>query len=56
MQARMKVLKDLSKAEQVDFLWNAGVTKTQLRGLSSEESRILKIIEIQNKKRKNSLK
>ena len=56
MQARMKVLKDLSKAEQVDFLWNAGVTKTQLRGLSSEESRILKIIELQNKKRKNSLK
>ena len=56
MQARMKVLKDLSKAEQVDFLWNAGVTKTQLRGLNSEESRILKIIELQNKKRKNSLK
>ena len=56
MQARMKVLKDLSKAEQVDFLWNAGVTKTQLRGLSSEESRILKIIELQNKKRKDSLK
>ena len=56
MQVRMKVLKDLSKAEQVDFLWNAGVGKTELKKLNSEESRILKIIELQNKKRKNSLK
>ena len=56
MEKRRKVLKDLSKAEQVDFLWNNGLSKTEIRGLNTEESRIDKMIELQNKKRKNSLK
>ena len=56
IEKRRKVLKDLSKAEQVDFLWNNGLSKTEIRGLNTEESRIDKIIELQNKKRKTSLK
>ena len=56
MEKKRKVLKDLSKAEQVDFLWNNGLSKTQIRALNTEESRIDKIIELQNKKRKTSLK
>ena len=56
MEKRRKVLKDLSKQEQVDSLWNRGLSKSEIRELTSEESRINKIIELQNKKRKNSLK
>jgi hypothetical protein len=56
MEKRRKVLKDLSKQEQVDSLWNNGLSKSEIRELTSEESRISKIIELQNKKRKNSLK
>jgi len=56
VEKKRKVLKDLSKKEQVDFLWNNGLSKTQIRALNTEESRIDKIIELQNKKRKNSLK
>ena len=56
MEKRRKVLKDLSKQEQIDSLWNRGLSKSEIRELTSEESRINKIIELQNKKRKNSLK
>ena len=56
VEKKRKILKDLSKEEQVDFLWNNGLSKTQIRALNTEESRIDKIIELQNKKRKNSLK
>ena len=56
MERRRKVLKDLSKQDQVDSLFNRGLSKTQIRALNTEESRINKIIELQDKKRKNSLK
>jgi len=56
MERRRKVLKDLSKQDQVDSLFNRGLSKTQIRALNTEESRIDKIIELQDKKRKSSLK
>ncbi len=56
MQKRRKVLKDLSKQEQIDFLYENGMFKSKIKELTTEESRIDKIIELQNKKRKTSLK
>ena len=48
-EKRRKVLKDLSKKEQVDMLWNAGVSRTEIKGLSKEADRIDKLMDIQNK-------
>ena len=48
-EKRRKALKDLSKKEQVDMLWNAGVSRTEIKGLSKEADRIDKLMDIQNK-------
>ena len=48
-EKRRKVLKDLSKKEQVDMLWNAGVSRTEIKSLSKEADRIDKLMDIQNK-------
>ena len=55
-QKRMKRLNDMVEAEQVDLLRDLGLTRKQVGRLKSEKSRVLKIIELQNKKRKYSLK
>ena len=55
-QKRMKRLNDMVKAEQVDLLRDLGLTRKQVGRLKSEKSRVLKIIELQDKKRKDSLK
>ena len=54
--AKRKKIEKLSKAEQVSMLYEYNLKRWQVNELSSEESRINKIIELQNKKRKNSLK
>ena len=56
MQKRMKSLEDLDKFEQVDLLRKLGLTRKQAGRLKSEKSRVLEIIKLQDKKRKNSLK
>ena len=54
--AKRKKIEKLSKAQQVSMLYEYNLKRWQVNELSSEESRINKIIELQNKKRKNSLK
>ena len=54
--AKRKKIKKLSKAQQVSMLYEYDLKRWQVNELNSEESRINKIIELQNKKRKNSLK
>ena len=53
---KRKKIEKLSKAQQVSMLYEYNLKRWQVNELSSEESRINKIIELQNKKRKNSLK
>ncbi len=54
--AKRKKIEKLSKAQQVSILYEYNLKRWQVNELNSEESRINKIIELQNKKRKNSLK
>jgi hypothetical protein len=54
--AKRKKIEKLSKAQQVSMLYEYNLKRWQVNELNSEESRINKIIELQNKKRKNSLK
>jgi len=54
--AKRKKIEKLSKAQQVSMLYEYNLKRWQVNELSSEESRINKIIELQNKKRKDSLK
>ena len=56
MRKRMKPLEDMDKFEQNDLLRKLGLTRKQVGRLKSEKSRVLEIIEFQDKKRKNSLK
>ena len=56
MRKRMKPLEDMDKFEQNDLLRKLGLTRKQVGRLKSEKSRVLEIIKLQDKKRKNSLK
>jgi len=56
MQKRMKPLEDMDKYEQEALLRKLGLTRKQVGRLKSEKSRVLEIIKLQDKKRKNSLK
>ena len=56
MQKRMKSLKDLDKFDQVGLLRKLGLTRKQTGRLTTEERRVLEIIKLQDKKRKDSLK
>ena len=49
-EQRRSVLKKLTKKEQVDILWNSGLSKTQIRKLTKEADRIDKIMGLQDKK------
>jgi hypothetical protein len=48
---RRAVIKELSKKEQEEILWNSGVlTRKQIRNLKTEANRVDKIMGLQNKK------
>ena len=49
-EQRRSVLKKLTKKEQIDILWNAGLSKTQIRKLTKEADRVDKIMGLQDKK------
>jgi hypothetical protein len=48
---RKKVVKDMTKGEQVTILLNSGLSKKQVRGLKYEADRIEAIIKLRNKKK-----
>jgi hypothetical protein len=48
---RRKVVKDLTKSEQVTILLNSGLSKKEIRGLQYETDRVEAIIKIRNKKK-----
>jgi len=52
-QEKREVLKVLTKKEQVDSLWNMGVSRREINRLQKEEARIEKIIQLQNKRQFN---
>jgi hypothetical protein len=49
-EQRRSVLKKLTKKEQIDILWNSGLSKTQIRKLTKEADRVDKIMGLQDKK------
>jgi len=49
-EQRRSVLKKLTKKEQIDILWNAGLSRTEIRQLTKEADRIDKIMGLQDKK------
>lgn len=50
---KREVLKVLTKKEQIDSLWNMGVSRKEINRMKKEEDRIEKIISLQNKKQFN---
>jgi hypothetical protein len=49
-----KLKKDTKTQDQIDMLLNFGLTKKEIKALGKEDNRVKKIIELQNKKKKDA--